>query len=137
MSSAMKLQVNKLEMEAGLPSGFYENVALSNPEGKILSTTTRTVNGAKYADLLMRNPDGSITVKNVYVGAEDVSGSGNSAVDAENKEIAAARKDAAELLSQLDAGEIGWGAAFNSMKLRYPSMSNELIDNWLNKTDNY
>ena len=54
-----------------------------------------------------------------------------------NKEIAAARKDAAELLSQLDAGEIGWGAAFNSMKLRYPSMSNELIDNWLNKTDNY
>lgn len=61
--------VSKLEIQAGLPSGFYAKIAKSNPDGKILSTTTRTTGGGKYADVLTRNADGSIVSKSVYLGA--------------------------------------------------------------------
>lgn len=74
--------VSKLEIQAGLPSGFYAKIAKSNPDGKILSTTTRTTSGAKYADVLTRNADGSITSKSVYLGATN-EGSGGS--DSENE----------------------------------------------------
>ena len=76
--------VSKLEIQAGLPSGFYQKIAKSNPEGKILSTTTRTTSGAKYADILTRNPDGSIVSKSVYLGAtNEGSGSGDKETEAE------------------------------------------------------
>lgn len=135
MNASMKLRIQNLELEAGLPSGFYENIALSNPEGKILSTTTRVSGGAKYADVLSRNSDGSIAVKSVYIGATS-EGSGSEGTG-EEKEISAFRKDAATYLEKLDTGEISWGAAWNAMKAKYPQASNELIDQMLNKTDNY
>lgn len=80
ISPEMQYTINKMELEAGLPTGFYENIKNANPDGKILSTTTRTTGGAKYADVLYRNSDGSITSKAVYLGA-DSSGSGGGGKD--------------------------------------------------------
>lgn len=134
MDSSMRLRIQSMELEAGLPSGFYQNIATSNPEDKILSTTTRVAGGAKYADVLLRGQDGSISVKTVYVGATS---EGSGSESNEEKEISNFRKDAAAYLEKLDTGDISWGAAWNAMKAKYPQASNELIDEMLNKTDNY
>lgn len=80
MTDAMKYDINKLELSAGLPTGFYENIQNQNPGGKILSTTTRTNGTQKYADVLYQNTDGSITAKAVYLG-QDASASGGGGGD--------------------------------------------------------
>lgn len=75
---ATKYQVQTLELEAGLPTGFFESV-MSSTGGKqeILSTTTRTSGGSKYADIIMRGKDGSISVKTIGLGASGGEGSEN------------------------------------------------------------
>lgn len=69
MDDTTKTKVNKMELQAGLPQGFYENIVAEKPEAKVLSTTTRSVGGVKYADVLYRNPDGSLTTESVRIGA--------------------------------------------------------------------
>lgn len=75
MTPDMKYQISKMELSAGLPQNFYDNLRNQNPGGKILSTTTRTSGGAKYADVLLQQPDGSMKVQSMYLGAAE-SGSG-------------------------------------------------------------
>lgn len=135
LTPEMQYTINKMELSAGLPTGFYENIKNQNPNGKILSTTTRTNGNAKYADVLMRNDDGSISVKSVYLGA-DASGS-SSGSNAEDKKIEAFRSDAQKYILQLESKEIGWGGAFNALKAKYPEASNELIDATLKKDAYY
>jgi len=94
LDPAMAYTVSTLELQAGLPTGFYNNIASSNPGGKILSTTTRTSGGAKYADVLFQNKDGSLSTKQVYLGADSTgSGSGKDYSEAdlerENRSIIA------------------------------------------------
>ncbi len=97
--------VSKLEIQAGLPSGFYAKIAKSNPEGKILSTTTRTTSGAKYADVLTRNADGSISSKSVYLGATN-EGDG----DGKETEAEKARRAVKSMATDLNSmtGEDGY-----------------------------
>jgi len=73
VDDATKTKISKLELQAGLPQGFYQNIQAEKPDAKVLSTTTRVASGAKYADVLYQNPDGSLTTQSVYIGA---SGSG-------------------------------------------------------------
>lgn len=134
INPTMQYRINQMELSAGLPTGFYNNIQNQNPTGKILSTTTRTSGNAKYADVLIQNKDGSITSKAVYLGA-DASGSGGGTTD--DKEITKFRSDASEYIQKLDRREIGWGAAFNAIKAKYPQASNELIDQTLNKEAYY
>ena len=68
-------RMSSLELEAGLPQGFYRNIAAVKPEAKVLSTTTRVAGGVKYADVVYKNPDGSLSTQSVRIGA---SGSGDS-----------------------------------------------------------
>lgn len=77
VSDTLKYTIGKLELEAGLPTGFYERLNSSNPEGKILSTTTRTVGGQKYADILTKNADGSLSTKSVKLGATNEGSGGD------------------------------------------------------------
>lgn len=98
LDPATKATVQKLELQAGLPSGFYGNIAKTDPGGKILSTTTRETGGAKYADILLRNADGSITTKKVYLGATDTGGGGSSKLS-ESEYAQAARSEMAGLLN--------------------------------------
>ena len=75
IDDAMVTKINKLEVQAGLPQGFYKNIAAQKPESEILSTTTRTTGGVKYADVLYRNSDGSITTQAVRLGSAGSEGS--------------------------------------------------------------
>lgn len=69
LDASTESKITSLELKAGLPSGFYTSIAKSNPEGKVLSTTTRETGGVKYADVIMQNPDGSFTTNAIKLGA--------------------------------------------------------------------
>lgn len=88
ISPEMQYKINSMELSAGLPTGFYENLQNQNPEGEILSTTTRTNGNAKYADVLFKNKDGSITSKAIYLGgAASAGGSGGGGSDYTEAEL--------------------------------------------------
>lgn len=95
LDPATKATIQKFELQAGFHPGFYANIAKTNPGGKILSTTTRETGGAKYADILLRNADGSITTKKVYLGATDTGGSSKLS---ESEYAQAARSEMAQQL---------------------------------------
>lgn len=76
LTDSQRLTISQLEIQAGLPIGFSTKVATGTGGGKILSTTTRTTGGYKYADVLTRHPDGSISVQSIGLGA-DKSGNGD------------------------------------------------------------
>ena len=81
MTPEMRYQVSKMELSAGLPTGFYDNLQNQNPDGKILSTTTRNSNGGKYADVITQKPGGGFSTQSIFLGAADTSGSGNPTLD--------------------------------------------------------
>jgi hypothetical protein len=64
-------------MQSGLPVGFYKSLQAKNPKQDILSTTTRVSNGKKYADVISRNSDGSLSTKSILIGGTST-GSGSS-----------------------------------------------------------
>lgn len=78
LDDAQKANVTKLELQAGLPQGFYQNVVDKNPKAEIISTTTREDQDKKYVDIIMRNPDGSLKVSTQYIGTSRASKSGGS-----------------------------------------------------------
>lgn len=49
----------------------------------------------------------------------------------DEKEIVSFQKDAGDLIIKLDTDEIKWGAAFDSLKAKYPQASNDAINNIL------
>ena len=69
MDATQKANITKLELQAGLPSGFYSTIINKNPKATILSTTTRESDGTKYADVIMKNDDGSLSTKTIKLGA--------------------------------------------------------------------
>lgn len=76
--AATQVKISKLELQAGLPQGFYKNIQAEKPEAKVLSTTTRNSGGNKYADVLYQNTDGSLTTQSVYIGSTGSGSSGGS-----------------------------------------------------------
>jgi hypothetical protein len=84
VDKAQKANITKLELQAGLPAGFYENVTSANPKADVLSTTTRESGGIKYADVLMKNSDGSITTKTVTLGNSSGGSSTETAAEKKN-----------------------------------------------------
>lgn len=86
LDPATKTNITKLEVQAGLPSGFYANILTINPEANILSTTTRENNGNKYADVILRNADGSFSTKTISLGG--VNGGSSSSTEAEKMQTA-------------------------------------------------
>jgi hypothetical protein len=58
-----------MELQAGLPVGFFQSLPAFVPEQKILSTTTRDNGGIKYADVLTQDPkSGAISVHTLQLG---------------------------------------------------------------------
>jgi len=106
LAPEMKYEISKMELSAGLPTGFYENLKNQNPDGKILSTTTRDTGSGKYADVLMRAADGSISVKSVYLGASS-GGSGGKDSKLIEAELERAAKSEMTSLLQQKVGEDG------------------------------
>jgi hypothetical protein len=96
--ATQKANISKLELQAGLPQGFYENVTNSNPKADILSTTTRESNGTKYADVIIRNDDGSLSTKTITLGS--ATGGGN---ETEGEKKAKAFGIINQLIDRVDA----------------------------------
>lgn len=69
LDPATKANITKLEVQAGLPSGFYTTLTQKNPKADILSTTTRESDGTKYADVIIKNEDGSFSTKSIVLGS--------------------------------------------------------------------
>lgn len=69
IDESTKTKLTSLELKAGLPSGFYNSIANSNPDSKVLSTTTRESGGVKYADVILQNPDGSFSTQQIKLGS--------------------------------------------------------------------
>lgn len=109
-----KVNITKMEMQAGLPVGFYQTLQNKNPKADILTTTTRESNGAKYVDVIMKNADGSLSTKSMYVGATDKGGSGNPT------QAETVKADAQSVASQLAsrAGNDGYVAPEDYTKAR-------------------
>lgn len=78
LSDSQRNAINQMEMQAGLPVGFFQSLPAIVPEQKILSTTTRESGGMKYADVLAKNPaTGALEVQSVPLGpSTDGSGAG-------------------------------------------------------------
>jgi hypothetical protein len=78
-----KLQIQKLEMQAGLPVGFYSQVlSTMAPDEKVL--TTQLSEDKTTASIIIQNSDGTFTVKNVSTGLSAGSGNGGTETDAYN-----------------------------------------------------
>lgn len=110
-----RVKINKLELQAGLPQGFYQNLSVQNPDGKVLSTTTRTTNGVKYADVIFQNEDGSISTKNIQLGASGVADGEKKLTEAELK-----RSARGEIATQLNTrtGDDGYTSPDDYKKAR-------------------
>lgn len=94
-----KANITKLEVQAGLPVGFYKSLQVKNPKSDILSTTTRESGGLKYADVIMKNADGTLSVKSISLGASK-SGSGDNDLTASEDLKLAYSKVAPQLQSR-------------------------------------
>lgn len=84
--AAVQAQLSKLETQAGLPAGFFASLQTNASASKatILSTTTRDSNGSKYADVIYKNADGSLTTQTTYLGAVDKSSGNGTQADQTN-----------------------------------------------------
>lgn len=111
-----KLSITKMEMQAGLPVGFYQTLQNKNPKADIVTSTSRESNGSKYVDVIMRNQDGSLSTQSMRVGAVDVTPkSGDKMTEAETK-----KSDASRVASQLSSvsGDDGYVDPANYTKAR-------------------
>lgn len=98
-----KATITKLETQAGLPVGFYASITSKNPNGTILSTTTRDDGGTKYADVITKDQTGKVSVQSIPIGTS-TSATGNSA--SQKNDIASAIID-----FQNQMKDKGWAGA--------------------------
>lgn len=161
LDPTQKTMITGLEVQAGLPIGFYKNFEKVTNGGTVLTTSSWTDAGNnKMVSVVTRDDKtGEIKTTSMVVGKEKATSSGTSSVPssykewqlaggnnsgytyaewakgdggkAENEEIQKLRSDAAEMIQKLDAGEIEWGAAWDSLHIKYPKASNEKIDELL------
>ena len=92
----------------------------------------------QVGELMINNPEAGITMNDSLTSARQkiVATGGVSTAD-EQKEAKNFLSDAASFVEKLESGKISWGAAFDSLKTQYPTASNALIDNTLNKTKRF
>ena len=65
-----KINIRKLELQAGFPAGFVESIKSTIDEkSKLVSTTARTdPSGSKYLDVLTRDENGELKINSIYAG---------------------------------------------------------------------
>lgn len=114
ISDDQKLSITKLEMQSGLPTGFYQALQSKNPKADIVTSTSRESGGKKYVDVVMRNQDGSLSTQSMLVGSVDVGGGGKPT------EAETTRNAATKVATQLKsvAGGDGYVAPENYKKAR-------------------
>ena len=74
LDPAQQAQINKLEIQAGLPTGTIANIKDNNPKADIVSTVSRTdQSGNAFTDIVLRDKvTGALTVKVISRGKERI-----------------------------------------------------------------
>lgn len=150
-----KLQIAKLEAQSGLPVGFMSKIQV--PENKrVMSITTRIdPSGRKVADILMMGKNGQgmevvqrdLGIDQAYIDDRNAKAAAASAsylnaqaalVNAQNKsqseKMAAAQDLTKAFNSDIDKAKQSlrdngsWGEVWNTLKARYPQVSNQDLD---------
>jgi len=132
-------QYSKEEQEFGLKLGTtYYNIAKQIPEGQAYTVpgtditiegvakdepemldVTKTIGGNEYKIRYdLSDPMNPKELFKIDLGPK-YKGTGGGTGDDE-KEIAKFRAEAADLIAKLDTGAIGWGTAFDQLKIKYP-----------------
>jgi len=136
LSSSQQTQITKLELQAGLPAGFYKTIQSKNPGGQIVTTNNYTdASGKEYSAVVLRDPKtGQLTTQNIFVGQGAAPGA-STAANNQDKQINSFRSDAADLQMKMSSNnptdKITWSSAWNYLHAKYPEASTELIDNTL------
>lgn len=135
ITADQKTMLNKLEAQAGLPVGTYEMLLPKIGDQKLtsLGTANNSSGGQSAYFMTIDKKTGKPTITSVVLpGAKATSsGGGGNTISKEDKEIEAFRNEAATMIQKLDKDEINWGGAYDSIKVKYPNASNELIDSTL------
>lgn len=78
LSPTQRASISRMELDAGLPQGFFTFLKNTDPKANILATTTRTdPSNNDYADLVMRDPStGKIYTKSILLGRSRAPASG-------------------------------------------------------------
>jgi hypothetical protein len=78
LDPAQQAQINKLELQAGLPIGTISSIKDRNPKADIVSTTSRTdASGNAYTDIVIRDKNtGALSVQTILRGKERIPDSG-------------------------------------------------------------
>lgn len=74
LDPATLAQISKLEIQSGLPSGFYKALKSRAGQSEIVSTNQREVGGVAYTDVIMRKPDGTLYIETLSRGATKTGG---------------------------------------------------------------
>lgn len=139
LSSAQKLDINKMEIQSGLGIGYLSKLKMSLQD-KIISSTQRVApGGIQYVDTVIRQDNGKLRVKSIRVGRVHMSSSGGSAAAtaaARNKAAKAAAKaaqqkafwDTADQSKDLLREGNQWGEVWNTFKAKFPGATAGDID---------
>lgn len=130
LSAAQKATLNKLEVQAGLPVGTYEMLMpkTQNADLKSLGTANNSSGGQSAYFMAIDKTTGQPTIISLPLPGSVSTKGGGGSDDEEEKEIKQFRTDAADLIQKLDNGDITWGTAYDSLKVKYPLASSAAID---------
>lgn len=75
--------ITKLEVQSGLPVGFYQALKAKAGSDQMISSASRENNGQSYTDIIMQKADGSFYVETLFRGASmnEKSGGGSGSGD--------------------------------------------------------
>ncbi len=69
VSSEQQATISKLELQAGLPAGFTQQMLVTNPKAEIVTTNSwQGADGMENLSVVTRNKDGSLAVQNMQLG---------------------------------------------------------------------
>ncbi len=77
LGSDTETMLTKLEVQAGLPVGFYKALKARADQAQIVSTSQRTDGNTAYTDFVMRNADGSMYIETIKRGSARSASSGS------------------------------------------------------------
>lgn len=122
--------IQKLELQAGLPSGFYKGLLSITPHVDV--TTFRTEKDGVTSIYATDKKTGKATLIQTVGTKNPGTSQSDKDLEKEEKKFTSFTNDAASLIEKLDkSDDITWSTAWDELHLKYPDASVELIDQTL------
>ncbi len=109
LSEDKKLEITKLELQAGLPVGLYQSIQSKNPKSDVIATNSWTDAGGKeYVSVITRDKEtGELKTENTLLGQGKVSGNADTVDEKRIYDLRVAQ--APSQVSVLAKQGYGWG----------------------------